>query len=95
MARPVAPISIRLDAGTERQLRRLAHATGGTLSSMVREAVAAYGAQHEMQAEKAAPPYERVRHLLGVLERRTDRSERTGQKLRVVLKAKKRARRAR
>lgn len=95
MTKTPAPVSIRLDAETERRLRQLAHATGRTVSSVVREAVAAYGAQHDAQAAQASRPYDRIRHLIGVVDRDGDRSERTGEKFRSVLKANTRARRAR
>jgi hypothetical protein len=95
MTQPATPISIRLDVETERRLRKLAHATGGTLSSVVREAVAAYGAAQEKEAEAATRPFDRLAHLIGVINSKPDRSERTGEKLRNVLKAKTRARRPR
>jgi predicted DNA-binding protein len=94
MSRPAPPISIRLDAETEQRLRRLAHATGGTLSSVVREAVAEYGAVRE-QATLETRPYDRLAHLIGVVDRKADRSERTGETLRSVLKRRHRARRPR
>jgi hypothetical protein len=89
------PISVRLDEETEQRLRRLAHDTGGTLSSIVREAVAEYGAAHDRQTPVRSRPYDRLRHLIGVVGRKTSRSERTGEKFRSVLKASARARRAR
>lgn len=92
---PPFPISIRLDADTERRLRRLAHETGGTLSSIVREAVAEYGAAHDRQTTAGTRPYDRLQHLLGVVSNRTNRSEHTGEQVRSILKAKLRARRAR
>ena len=95
MAKTPPPISIRLDPETEGRLRRLAHQTGGTLSSVVREAVAVYGAAQEQRAALAAGPYDRLRHLIGVVDRQNDRSERTGDRFRAVLKAKGRARRPR
>lgn len=95
MAKIAPPISIRLDAETEERLRRLACHTGGTLSSVVREAVAVYGAAREQSEALASRPYERLRHLIGVIDRRSDRSERTGDRLRAVLKAKDRERRPR
>jgi hypothetical protein len=95
MAKAPIPVSIRLDAETEQQLRRLAHDTGGTLSSVVREAVAEYGAARERRAAAESGPYDRLQHLIGVVSNRTDRSERTGEALRDVLKAGVRARRTR
>ena len=94
MSKTPPPISIRLDAETERRLRRLAHESGGTLSSVVRQAVAEYGVAHA-QATPDARPYDRLQHLIGVVSEQTDRSERTGQRFRSVLKAGTRARRPR
>lgn len=95
MAKAPIPVSIRLDAETEQQLRRLAHDTGGTLSSVVREAVAEYGTARDRRTAAEAGPYDRLQHLIGVVSNRTDRSEQTGKALRDVLKAGARARRAR
>jgi hypothetical protein len=95
MTKQPLPISVRLDAETEQRLRRLAHETGGTVSSIVREAVAEFGAAHDRQTTAGSRPYDRLRHLIGVAATATHRSERTGEKFRSVLKAKARARRAR
>lgn len=95
MAKPLPPISIRLDPETEERLRRLACETGVTLSSVVREAVVEYAAAQERATAGAAGPYDRLRHLIGVVDRQTDRSERTGERFRSVLKATGRARRPR
>lgn len=94
MSKAPVPISIRLDAETEQRLRRLAHETGGTLSSVVREAVAEYGAAHDQAAKAGARPFDRLQHLVGVVSNRTDRSTRTGDALRSRLKARADARRA-
>ena len=82
MAKSQDPVSIRLDAETEQRLRRLAHETGGTMSSVVREAVTAYGAAWDAQEAS-------------VVGNQTDRSERTGQTLRMRLTARGSARRPR
>ena len=95
MTKAPPPISIRLDPETERCLRRLATVTGGTISSVVREAVAAYGAQHEAHAGEGQRPYDRLRHLIGVVDSQPDRSERTGEKFRSRLRTNARARRPR
>ena len=94
MSKPFTPLSIRLDAETEQRLRRLAHESGGTLSAVVREAVAEYGAARD-KGSKTARPYDRLAHLIGVVNSKADRSERTGDKLRSALKARTRARRPR
>lgn len=95
MQRSAIPLSIRLDAETEQRLRRLAHESGGTLSAVVREAVAAYGAAREKGATAEASPYHRLAHLIGVIDGKANRSERTGEKFRSALKARSRARRPR
>ena len=95
MTKTPVPVSIRLDAETQQQLRRLAHETGGTMSSVVREAVAEYGAARERRAAAGSGPYDRLEHLIGVIDNRPDRSEQTGTAFREVLKAGARARRAR
>ena len=95
MTRVPAPISVRLDAETDQRLRRLAHETGGTLSSIVREAVAAYGAALDRRPTRGSRPYDRLEHLIGVVSNQTQRSERTGERFRSALKARARARRAR
>ncbi|MCL4847757.1 MAG: type II toxin-antitoxin system VapB family antitoxin [Acidobacteria bacterium] len=95
MTETFRPISVRLDTETERLLRRLAHETGSTVSSVVREAVAEYGAAHDRRRTPGVRPYDRLEHLIGVVSRHTDRSERTGEKLRSALKGRTRARRAR
>jgi predicted transcriptional regulator len=95
MTRAASPISIRLDAETEQRLRRLARQSGGTLSSVVREAVAQYGAAREADDSHGERPYDRLEHLIGVVSRKADRSERTGERLRATLRARARARRAR
>jgi predicted transcriptional regulator len=94
MSKPLTPLSIRLDAETEQRLRRLAHESGGTLSAVVREAVAEYGAARETGLQTARPN-DRLAHLTGVVHSRADRSERTGEQFRSALKAKSRARRPR
>lgn len=89
------PISVRLDAETEQRLRRLAHETGGTVSSVVREAIAEYGAAHERRASASVHPYDRLKHLVGVVDRHTHRSESTGKAFRSGIQARARARRSR
>jgi hypothetical protein len=95
MTKPPTPLSIRLDAETEQRLRRLAHETGGTLSSVVREAVAEYGAAHDRRHRDDAGPYQRLQHLIGVVSNQAGRSERTGEAFRAAVRAGIRARRPR
>ena len=65
------------------------------MSSVVREALEEYGAAREKGAKAGSRPYDRLAHLIGVVNRKADRSERTGETLRSVLKARSRARRPR
>lgn len=95
MSKSEGPVSIRLDAETEQRLRRLAHETGGTMSSVVREAVTAYGAAWDSQEAASSVPFTRLQHLIGVVSSRTDRSERTGETFHAALQARQRARRSR
>jgi len=89
------PVSIRLDAETERRLRRIAHEDGSSLSAVVREAIAEYGAARERRAATAPSAYERLAPFVGVVGRETGRSERTGERFRAIVQARARARRAR
>lgn len=83
------PTSFRLDRETERQLSRLARSTGRTKSQVIRDAI-------QSEAAKGDGPsfHDRASHLFGVAGG-TPRnlSERTGEKVRAILKAKARARR--
>jgi len=90
-----APISIRLDAESEQQLRRLARERGATLSAVVREAVLEFGDTHDRSAAAGSRPYDRIHHLIGVVDRHADRSERTGEKVRTLLRTRARARHSR
>jgi hypothetical protein len=83
------PTSFRLDRETERELARLARTTGRTKSQVIRDAIRAEAAR-----DNGSSFYDRVSHLIGVaggLPRNL--SERTGEKVRAILKAKQRARR--
>jgi predicted transcriptional regulator len=95
MSKSEGPVSIRLDAETQQRLRRLAHETGGTMSSVVREAVTAYGAAWDSREATSSAPFARLQHLIGVVSSQTDRSERTGEQFRAVLNARGSARRPR
>lgn len=83
------PTSFRLDRQTERELARLARTTGRTKSQVIRDAIRA-------EAAKGPGPsfYDRISHLVGVASGGPrNLSERTGEKVRAMLKAKQRARR--
>lgn len=90
------PFSLRLDEETERLIARLASTTGRSKSQVVREAVAAYGEEHERRTAETPSAYETLKHVIGVVDTGGRHlSERTGQRFREVLEAKARGRRSR
>src|SRR5437667_11267195 len=85
------PFSLRLDDRPEALIERLARETGRSRASIVREAVAQYGAG----AADDRPAYDKLRPLIGVTHSgRGDLSRQTGKAFTALLKAR-RARRAR
>jgi hypothetical protein len=83
------PTSFRLDRETERQLSRLARTTGRTKSQVIRDAI-------RSEAAKGDEPsfFDRASHLFGVAGGPPrNLSERTGEKVRAILKARVRTRR--
>lgn len=76
-------ISVRVSEKTRREVARLARARGRTESSVVREAIEDY-----LGRSSALSPYEALRDVVGLVEGGpTDLSERTGEKLRALLLA--------
>ncbi len=62
------PFSLRLDADTERKIRRLARATGRSRSAVVREAMAQYDVDQAAPADASpASVLTRLRPFLGVV----------------------------
>lgn len=89
------PMSVRLDAKTERLVGRLARTKGQTKSEVVREAITVL-AHRETGARRARSPYEALAHLIGCADSGGARlSEKTGEKLLARLREKVRARGAR
>ena len=85
------PFSLRLDEETEALIERLSRETGRSRASIVREAVAQYGAA----ASDTRSAYDRLEPLIGVINSgRGDLSRRTGRTFSALLK-KQRIRRAR
>jgi len=79
------PMSVRLDAKTERLVERLARKRGQTKSEIVREAIGAM-AQQMNGSDRAKHPYEAVRDLIGcVHDAPPDLSVKTGEKFRYLL----------
>jgi hypothetical protein len=88
------PMSVRLDARTERLLNRLARAKGQTKSEVVRDAIERL-AREEASDKAASGPYEAIAHLIGCADSGgAGLSERTGEKFRTLLRERRRARRA-
>ena len=89
------PFSIRLDAHTERVVRRLARRSGRTKSDVIRQAIAALD-QDDVPSPRRPTAYERLAHLIGTA-RGGDRrlSDETGKRFAELLQVKQRARRPR
>ena len=84
------PTSVRLDPKTEGMVSRLARKTGLTKSEIIRNAVGVYVSRGS-RPEGPAVPYEVMGHLLGCVQGGPkDLSERTGEKFRKLLLARKR-----
>lgn len=62
------PFSVRLDRDTERRIDELAAAAGRSRSQIVRDAVAAYAAARDREAERTEPvtAYDRLKPYIGV-----------------------------
>lgn len=80
------PISVRVDAKTERMINRLARKTGRTRSQIVRDGIAVLaGAESGVAWQR---PYEAMEHLIGCARGGPGNlSEQTGKKLRELLLA--------
>lgn len=77
-------ISVRLDAKTEGQLRRIARQRGVSKSEVIREAIKLL-ANGESE-KKTFRPYDALAHLIGSVQGGPqDLSEQTGQKFREIL----------
>lgn len=88
-------MSLRLDAETEAQIRRIAKSTGRSKSAVVRDAMAEYAAAHikEMTRRTAL---ERLRPYIGVIDSGgAQYSTNTHQKALAIVLEKHRARRER
>jgi len=81
------PTSVRLDAKTESLVRRLARARAQTKSEVIREALIAL-ARLEDRTRRHKSLYESIAHVVGSVKGLPpDLSERTGEKLRALLRA--------
>ena len=83
------PTSVRLDAKTEGLVRGLARKTGRSKSQVIRDAIAQLARSAE--ARPAQTPYEAMKHLIGSIRGGPPNlSERTGEKFRQLLLARRR-----
>jgi hypothetical protein len=89
------PMSVRLDAETERLVNRLAREKRRTKSEIVREAITTL-ARRETGEKAVSTPYEAIAHLLGCADSGGARlSEQTGRKFAELVGKRARARRPR
>ena len=87
----MAALTLRLDEKTDRALRRLTSASGGTRSAVVRRAILLLA--REEGSEGGESPYEKVAHLVGVVQGGPDDlSERTGERFAALVHRKGRGR---
>ena len=84
------PTSVRLDPNTERLVRRLARERAQTKSEVIREALVAL-ARNEDRTRRRKTLYDSIAHVVGSVKGLPpDLSERTGEKFRALLLARKR-----
>lgn len=82
-------MSVRISERTRRQVARLARASGRTESAVVREAIEDY-----VGRTPPLRPYEALQDVIGMVEGGpADLSERTGERFRTLLAARRAARR--
>jgi hypothetical protein len=87
------PLSVRLDAGTERLLERLARKRGQTKSEVIRDAIGML-AQEGKGSDGRKRPYDLIAHLIGCVSGGPpDLSVRTGEKFAQLLMARRKRRR--
>jgi len=80
------PMSVRLDAKTERLIEGLARKRGQTKSEIVRAAIGAVAEQQTNGSDGAKRPYEAIKDLIGcVCGGPPDLSVRTGEKFHHLL----------
>ncbi len=83
------PTSVRLDAKTENLVRRLARRRGQSKSEVIREALVAF-ARDEDRTRRRESLYDSIAHVIGSVKGLPpDLSERTGEKFRALLLARK------
>ena len=89
------PLSVRLDAKTERLVNRLARTRGQTKSEVIREAIVDL-AQRDVIGKEGRRPYDAVAHLIGCVDSGGAKlSEKTGERFIALVRDKARARRSR
>lgn len=88
------PMSVRLDARTERLVNRLAKTRSQTKSEVIREAIMEL-ARRETGRKDGKRPYDAIAHLIGCVDSGGAKlSEKTGKKFVAFLRDKARARRS-
>lgn len=95
------PTSVRLNARTERLIRRLAKRLGQTKSELIRMAIESLGNEagepksHAGRSPSTPSAYDRLAHIIGVADSGgAALSERTGEQFRDMLTTRARARRS-
>jgi hypothetical protein len=87
------PLSVRLDASTERLVERLARKRRQTKSEVVRDAIGML-AQQEKGSNEKKRPYDLIAHLIGCVSGGPpDLSVRTGEKFKQLLLGRRKERR--
>lgn len=92
------PTSVRLDARTERMIRRLAKRRGQNKSELIRTAIESLARETPDAKPQAGGPsaYDRLAHIVGIADSGgAALSERTGERFRDLLITRARARRSR
>jgi hypothetical protein len=80
-----APVTLRLDPKTRRQIARVAHRKGISKSEVIRRALNSW----PEFADSSVSPYEQLADLIGVVQAGNPRrSEKTGMQFRKILAAK-------
>lgn len=81
------PVSVRLDPKTESLVNRLAKRKGRTKSEVIREGLRVL-ARTEGEMQRRTSPYDAIAHLLGCARGGPkDLSERSGEKVRKLLRS--------
>ena len=87
------PFSLRLDSDTEARIRRLTRLTGRSKAAVIRDAVAQYAPDRDVDAARGETAFDRLRPFAGVVDTGgAQLSTNTHAKSRAALRAKRRSR---